>query len=128
MIAGLRAWRDSETLRGRVVERIVHTGWTVEQVAAPLGVVGFVFEGRPNVLADAAGVLRSGNTAVFRIGSDALGTAQAIMRHALVPALDEAASRPEPSRSSRARNGRLAGRSSRTAGSRWRWHADRVVP
>ncbi|APT34897.1 gamma-glutamyl phosphate reductase [Methylobacterium phyllosphaerae] len=90
MIAGLRAWRDSETLRGRVVERIVHTGWTVEQVAAPLGVVGFVFEGRPNVLADAAGVLRSGNTAVFRIGSDALGTAQAIMRHALVPALDEA--------------------------------------
>lgn len=47
MIAGLRAWRDSETPRGRVVERIVHAGWTVEQVAAPLGVVGFVFEGVP---------------------------------------------------------------------------------
>ena len=45
--------------------------------SAPLGVVGFVFEGRPNVFADAAGVLRSGNTVVFRIGSDALGTAQA---------------------------------------------------
>jgi glutamate-5-semialdehyde dehydrogenase len=59
----------------------------VEQIAAPLGVVGFVFEGRPNVFADAAGVLRSGNTAVFRIGSDALGTAQAIMHHAVKPAL-----------------------------------------
>jgi glutamate-5-semialdehyde dehydrogenase len=53
-------------------------------------VVGFIFEGRPNVFADAAGVLRTGNTAVFRIGSDALGTAQAIMRHALAPALQEA--------------------------------------
>ncbi|WP_305546862.1 aldehyde dehydrogenase family protein [Methylobacterium sp. NEAU K] len=87
MIAGLRAWRDSETTRGRIVERIAHSGWTIEQVAAPLGVVGFVFEGRPNVFADAAGVLRTGNTAVLRIGSDALGTAQAITRYALAPAL-----------------------------------------
>ena len=54
---------------------------------APLGVVGFVFEGRPNVFADAAGVVRTGNTAVFRIGSDALGTARAIVEHALDPAL-----------------------------------------
>jgi glutamate-5-semialdehyde dehydrogenase len=52
-----------------------------------LGVVGFVFEGRPNVFADATGVLRTGNTAVFRIGSDALRTAQAIMQHCLGPAL-----------------------------------------
>jgi glutamate-5-semialdehyde dehydrogenase len=50
-------------------------------------VVGFVFEGRPNVFADATGVLRSGNTVVFRIGSDALGTARAIVEHALKPAL-----------------------------------------
>jgi glutamate-5-semialdehyde dehydrogenase len=54
---------------------------------APLGVVGFVFEGRPNVFADATGVLRTGNTAVLRIGSDALGTARAIVEHALQPAL-----------------------------------------
>jgi glutamate-5-semialdehyde dehydrogenase len=53
-------------------------------------VVGFVFEGRPNVFADATGVLRSGNTVVFRIGSDALGTARAIVRHALDPALRRA--------------------------------------
>ena len=52
-------------------------------LTAPLGVVGFVFEGRPNVFADATGVLRGGNTVVFRIGSDALGTARAIVRHAV---------------------------------------------
>jgi len=90
MIAGLRAWQDAPAGRGRVIERIEHEGWAVEQVVAPLGVVGFVFEGRPNVFADAAGVLRTGNTAAFRIGSDALGTAQAIVREALDPALTEA--------------------------------------
>ena len=90
MIAGLRAWRDAGTGRGRTLARIEHAGWSVEQAAAPLGVVGFVFEGRPNVFADAAGVIRSGNTVVFRIGSDALRTAQAIVRAALDPALAEA--------------------------------------
>lgn len=90
MVAGLQAWRDAPSGRGRVVERVEHDGWTVEQVTAPLGVVGFVFEGRPNVFADAAGVIRSGNTAVFRIGSDALRTARAIETHALAPALREA--------------------------------------
>jgi glutamate-5-semialdehyde dehydrogenase len=90
MIAGLAAWRDAPAGRGRVAERVEHEGWTVETVTAPLGVVGFVFEGRPNVLADAAGVLRGGNSVVFRIGSDALGTAQAMMRLALQPALAEA--------------------------------------
>ena len=49
-----------------------------------------MFEGRPNVFADACGVIRGGNTVVFRIGSDALGTARAIVRHALDPALAEA--------------------------------------
>lgn len=90
MILGLRAWRDIGGARGRLVERVEHPGWTVDQVTAPLGVVGFVFEGRPNVFADAAGVIRTGNTVVFRIGSDALGTARAIVRHALDPALASA--------------------------------------
>lgn len=87
MIAGLRTWRDAPTRRGQVVERIVHDGWAVEQVADALGVIGFVFEGRPNVFADATGVLRGGNTVVFRIGADALGTARAIVEYALAPAL-----------------------------------------
>ena len=87
MIEGLRGWAETPSIRGRVIERVEHDGWSIEQTAAPLGVVAFVFEGRPNVFADAAGVLRSGNTVVFRIGSDALGTAQAIVEHALAPAL-----------------------------------------
>ena len=90
MIAGLRAWAAASGGRGRVVEHVDHEGWSVEQVSAPLGVVGFVFEGRPNVFADAAGVIRSGNAAVFRIGSDALRTARAIETEALAPALREA--------------------------------------
>ena len=90
MIAGLQTWRDMETGRGRVLERVDHAGWSVEQVTAPLGVIGFVFEGRPNVFADATGVLRTGNCVVFRIGSDALGTARAIVSEALDPALSAA--------------------------------------
>ena len=90
MIRGLRGWRDAPAQRDVVVSSIEHTGWTVEARRAPLGVVGFVFEGRPNVFADAAGVLRTGNTVVFRIGSDALGTARAIMEQCVRPALADA--------------------------------------
>ncbi len=90
MVSGLRTWAVTASLRNRVEETIEHDGWKVDQITSGLGVVGFVFEGRPNVFADATGVLRSGNTVVFRIGSDALGTAQAIVDHALEPALAEA--------------------------------------
>ena len=90
MIAGLETWRDAPSHDTSAIETIEHDGWRVEQLRAGLGVVGFVFEGRPNVFADATGVLRSGNTVVFRIGSDALGTANAIVEHALDPALAEA--------------------------------------
>jgi glutamate-5-semialdehyde dehydrogenase len=90
MIAGLRLWAQLPGGRNQVVESLSHDGWQVDQVRSGLGVVGFVFEGRPNVFADATGVLRSGNTVVFRIGSDALGTARAIVRHALDPALERA--------------------------------------
>ena len=90
MVEGLRQWRDSDAGRDKVLEHIDHDGWSVEQIAAPLGVVGFVFEGRPNVFADATGVIRTGNTVVFRIGSDALGTARAIVAEALDPALKAA--------------------------------------
>lgn len=87
MIDGLRGWAQQPSGRGEVVDSVEHEGWRLDQVRAGLGVVGFVFEGRPNVFADACGVLRSGNTVVFRIGSDALGTARAIVEHALDPAL-----------------------------------------
>jgi glutamate-5-semialdehyde dehydrogenase len=91
MIEGLRQWEHLPSRRGLVVDTIRHDGWHVEQVLHGLGVVGFVFEGRPNVFADATGILRGGNTAVLRIGSDALGTARAIAAEALRPALRETA-------------------------------------
>jgi glutamate-5-semialdehyde dehydrogenase len=87
MIDGLRGWASAPSASDIVEREIVHDGWRLEARRAPLGVVGFVFEGRPNVFADASGVVRTGNTVVFRIGSDALGTAQAIVEHALDPAL-----------------------------------------
>ena len=90
MIEGLRGWKSQPSRRGQVLERVEHDGWEVELSGAALGVVGFVFEGRPNVVADATGVLRGGNTVVFRIGSDALGTARAILDTALTPALSGA--------------------------------------
>lgn len=89
MIDGLRGWIEAPSRVGQLIERVEHPaeGWDAELVGAPLGVVAFVFEGRPNVLADATGVLRGGNSVVLRIGRDALGTARAIMEQALRPAL-----------------------------------------
>ena len=87
MIAGLNGWADLPSSRDAVFDTISHSNFRIELVGAALGPVGFVFEGRPNVLADACGVLRGGNTVVFRIGSDALKTAQTIMQEAIAPAL-----------------------------------------
>lgn len=87
MIEGMRGWANAPSRRGALLETIRHDGFRVEMVGAALGVVAFVFEGRPNVLADACGVLRGGNTVVFRIGSDALESARSIMRLVIDPAL-----------------------------------------
>lgn len=94
MIDGLRGWASTRPRVGAVLERREGGGegerFVIERRAAPLGVVAFVFEGRPNVFADGAGVVRNGNCAVMRIGGDALGTALAIEERALRPALDAA--------------------------------------
>lgn len=90
MAAGLRGWITTTSRRGQVLETVTHDGWKAELVGAELGVIAFIFEGRPNVVADATGVLRGGNTVVLRIGRDALGTARAIIELALRPALAEA--------------------------------------
>jgi glutamate-5-semialdehyde dehydrogenase len=108
MVEGLRGWADAASGRGRVVGTVPHDGWRIELVADGLGVIGFVFEGRPNVFADATGVLRGGNAVVFRIGSDALGTAEAIVEHALGPAL-ESSGLPEGAASLVASPSRAAG-------------------
>ena len=87
MVEGLRGWVERRSPRGEIRRKLEYDGWSLEEIVDRLGVVAFVFEGRPNVFADACGVLRGGNTVVFRIGSDALNTARAIVEHALDPAL-----------------------------------------
>ncbi len=65
MVAGLRLWESTPSQRGSSIEEINHDGWKVKLITAGLGVVGFIFEGRPNVFADATGVLLISNPCVF---------------------------------------------------------------
>jgi glutamate-5-semialdehyde dehydrogenase len=54
-------------------------GLLIERVATPLGVVGVIFESRPNVVADAGALcLKAGNAAVLRAGSESFRTAGAL--------------------------------------------------
>src|SRR3954463_7844933 len=87
---GLRSWAASPTRRQELIGSNDHDAWSVSSWRAPLGVVGFVFEGRPNVFADATGVLRQGNTEVLRIGSVPLAPAREIIGSCVEPALREA--------------------------------------
>jgi glutamate-5-semialdehyde dehydrogenase len=65
-------------------------GLEIQQVRIPIGVVGIIYESRPNVTADAAALcLKSGNAAVLKGGSEALATNSAIA-DVFVAALDEA--------------------------------------
>jgi glutamate-5-semialdehyde dehydrogenase len=55
-------------------------GMTIERVRVPLGVIGIVYESRPNVTADAGALcLKSGNAAILRGGSDSLRSSHAIV-------------------------------------------------
>jgi glutamate-5-semialdehyde dehydrogenase len=81
MVAGLRALAGLPDPVGDVVR-----GWTnpngvrVRQVRVPLGVVGIIYEARPNVTADAAGIcLKSGNAALLRGSSSTLISNRAVM-------------------------------------------------
>ena len=57
------------------------SGIQVGQMRVPLGVVGIIYESRPNVTADAAGLcLKSGNATILRGGSEALNSNQAIAK------------------------------------------------
>jgi len=55
------------------------SGIQVGQMRVPLGVIGIIYESRPNVTADAAGLcLKAGNAAILRGGSEAIHSNQAI--------------------------------------------------
>jgi glutamate-5-semialdehyde dehydrogenase len=69
-------------------------GLRIRRVAAPIGVIGMIYESRPNVGADAAGLcLKSGNAVILRGGSDSFFSARAI--HAALTAGLRAAGAPE---------------------------------
>jgi glutamate-5-semialdehyde dehydrogenase len=54
-------------------------GLIISQVRVPIGVVGIIYESRPNVTADSAGIcIKSGNAVILRGGSDALNSNVAI--------------------------------------------------
>lgn len=65
---------------GRVLARFERpNGLEIERVATPLGVIGIIFESRPNVTADAGALcVKSGNAAILRAGSETFRTSSAI--------------------------------------------------
>src|SRR3954464_5503122 len=65
---------------GRVAESWTRpNGMTIERVRVPLGVVGIIYESRPNVTADAAALcLKAGNAAILRGGSESYRSTRAI--------------------------------------------------
>ena len=65
-------------------------GMTIERVRVPLGVIGVIYESRPNVTADAGSLaLKAGNAVILRGGSESLRTCDAI-HQALAQGLDAA--------------------------------------
>ena len=66
---------------GKSLERVERpNGLQIEKVAVPLGVVGIIYESRPNVTADAAALcIKSGNACVLRGGSSAYRTSSKIV-------------------------------------------------
>ncbi|HEX8486973.1 MAG TPA: glutamate-5-semialdehyde dehydrogenase [Propionibacteriaceae bacterium] len=81
MVAGLRSLAGLADPVGDVVR-----GWTtpsgvqIQQLRVPFGVVGIIYEARPNVTADAGGIcLKSGNAALLRGSSSAAGSNRAIV-------------------------------------------------
>ncbi|MGP8208311.1 MAG: glutamate-5-semialdehyde dehydrogenase [Acidimicrobiales bacterium] len=80
MAGGLRQVAGLADPVGEVVEGWVRpNGLRIEKVRVPLGVVAIIYENRPNVTSDAAGLcLKSGNAAFLRGSSGALASNQAV--------------------------------------------------
>jgi glutamate-5-semialdehyde dehydrogenase len=90
MAAGIEAVASQPDVVGRVVDGwVLDNGLRVSRVRVPLGVVGVIYENRPNVTADAAALaIASGNAILLRGSSQALASNRAI-REAFVAGLAE---------------------------------------
>ena len=84
IVDGLRAVAEQRDPVGDVIaEWSVPSGLRIRRVRTPLGVIGVIFESRPNVTADAAALcIKSGNAAILRGGSESFHSAGAL--HAAV--------------------------------------------
>jgi len=82
MANGLREVAEIYDPVGRILEeRTRPSGLHLRKVAAPIGVIVMIYESRPNVTADAAGLcFKSGNATVLRGGKEALNSNQTIAR------------------------------------------------
>jgi glutamate-5-semialdehyde dehydrogenase len=80
MAAGLEAIAGLPDPLGRVMAEWQRpNGLQIQRVAVPLGVIGIVYESRPNVTADAAGLcVKSGNAVILRGGSESFHSSRAI--------------------------------------------------
>ncbi|MEM1163159.1 MAG: hypothetical protein AAGJ28_19695, partial [Pseudomonadota bacterium] len=101
-IAGMKTGLDSvaaqaDPVGAEIAAWEMPSGLKIRRVRTPLGVIGVIYESRPNVTADAGGLcLKSGNAAILRGGSESFHSAGAIhacLRQGLAAAgLPEAAS------------------------------------
>ena len=82
MAAGLEEVAALPDPVGDIVRQYVHpNGLRIAQIRQPLGVVGIIYESRPNVTADAAALcLKSGNATILRGGSEAIHSNVAVAR------------------------------------------------
>jgi glutamate-5-semialdehyde dehydrogenase len=96
MAAGLRHVAALPDPVGETVETWRRpSGLEIARVRVPLGVIGFIYESRPNVTADAAGLcLKSGNAVLLRGGSEALES-NTLLAQILGKAAEKAGLAPE---------------------------------
>jgi glutamate-5-semialdehyde dehydrogenase len=82
MVEGLRQVARLDDPIGEVCERIQRPNdLFIERVRVPLGVIAMIYESRPNVTVDAAGLaIKTGNAVVLRGGKEALHSNRAIVR------------------------------------------------
>ncbi|MBR3836902.1 MAG: glutamate-5-semialdehyde dehydrogenase [Clostridia bacterium] len=81
MAAGIRTLISLPDPAGRELSRIHReNGLEIRKISCPLGVVGIIYESRPNVTADAASLaIKSGNACVLRGGKEAYRSSRAIV-------------------------------------------------
>lgn len=82
MAEGLRTVASLKDEVGRVAETFkTRGGLTINKVRVPIGVIGIIYEARPNVTSDCAGLtLKSGNSVILKGGSEALNSNKAIYK------------------------------------------------